>query len=102
MQLRSVSLDSEEGVHLFVCFEEFAAVARFDGVRLDVVGIHRIENDNVVVASVGCYGEAAGLVCEQLAVDVERGHEDHVCFVIVWCLFVFDHVIEHRGCLAVM
>ena len=77
-------------------------MARFYWVGLDVVGVDSIENDNVVVATVGCYGEAAGLIGEQLAFSFKHGHEDHVGFVIVGRLFVFDHVVEFWGCLSDM
>ena len=51
-------------------------MVRFDGIGFYAVCIHYIKNDDVVVATIGSYGEAASLVSEELAVDFGKGHED--------------------------
>ena len=35
-----------------VGFDDFGAMARFDGVRFDVVGIYCIENDDIVASAI--------------------------------------------------
>ena len=66
-----------------------------DWVCFDVVGIHSIEYHNIIVPAVGCDWESAHLVCEELPRYLNNGHENHVCFVIVGCLFVVVHVVDH-------
>ena len=58
-----------------------------------MVGIDCVENDNVIVASVRGDWEMPNLVFEHFALDVNHGHEHHVCFVIEWqLLWLFDGV----------
>jgi hypothetical protein len=58
--------------------EEFFLSAILDGNRRNKVGIVNVENDKVSVASVGCDGEAAGLVGEHHSSDVVDGHENKI------------------------
>ena len=74
-------------VNVGVGFDELSGVTRFDGVGFDVVGIDDVEDDVVVVTLTGCDWEATSLISEQLAVYLGNGHEHHVGFVVVWCLF---------------
>ena len=88
---------SEALIDFCVCFEEFAAVSGFYGIRFDEVRINCIKNDDVVVTAVGRDREATGLVGEQLSINFDGGHVDHVCFVVVWCLWVLSHMIRRSG-----
>ena len=88
MELGPKPLSAEKVVDVGVGFDELGVVTRFDGVEFDVVCIDNIEDDDVVISSIRCYREAPCLVCEELAVNFGNGHENHVGFVIVWCLFV--------------
>ena len=76
VELGSVAAGLKELVDFFISFQEFAAVSGFDGVRFYVVRIDGIEDDYVVVSSIRCDGEAAGLVGEQLSFNVHHCHED--------------------------
>ncbi len=70
-------------MHTHHCKHEgFSSVVCFDGVRFDVIYLNCVEYDNVFVASVRGNWETSHLVCEQWALDVNHGHEHHVCFVI--------------------
>jgi hypothetical protein len=62
---------------------------------LNVVGIHRIEYHNIIVTAIGCDWESVSLVCKELPHYLDNGHENHVCFVIVGCLFFLFHVVEY-------
>ena len=96
MELGTISSCAKKVVNVGVGFDELAAVTRFDGVGFDVVGIDDIEDDNVVVTSTGCDWEASSLISEQLAIYLGDGHEHHVGFVVVRCLFRWYHGIQ-RG-----
>ncbi len=68
MEFRTVPLDAEVFVDIVVRLEKLRPMARLDGIGLDEVCVDNIEQNNVVVSSVGRYGETAGLVGEQLSV----------------------------------
>ena len=93
MQLWSITADSEELVHFIVGLQNFGAVSRLDRIGFDVIWVHCVEDHNVIVAAVGSYGKTACLVGEELAFDVDHGHEDHVGFIVVRHLLLFDHVV---------
>ena len=64
MKLRSITSNAQILVYIGVGFEELGAMARFDGIGFYVVCVHYVENDDVVVATIGHYREAANLVGE--------------------------------------
>ena len=70
-------------------------MARLDGIGLDEVCVDNVEQNNVVVSSVGRDGETAGLVGEQLSLGFGDCHEHHVGFVILWSLFWFLHGVDN-------
>ncbi len=43
------------------------------------------------------YSKATSLIGEQLAFNVNHGHEDHVGFVVGGSLFMGDHVVGFLG-----
>ena len=92
----------EFDVDFSVGFDELSAVTRFDVVGFDVICIVDVEDDDVVVSTIGCHRETACLVCEELAVHFSDGHKNHVDFVVVWCLFVHIHCVHlvvNCGCI---
>ncbi len=58
--------------------KEFFLGVILDGNGSNKVGIVNVENDEVSVASVGCDGEAAGLVGEHCSGDVMDGPENKI------------------------
>ena len=87
----------KEVIYFGVGFDDFAAVSRFNGIQFYEIWVDAVEYHDVVVSTVRCDGEAASLIGEELSVYVDHGHEYHVCFVVVGCLWVLDHVIELYG-----
>ena len=52
VELWAITADFLEMINFGVGFDDFGAIARFDGVRFDVVGIYCIENDNIVASAI--------------------------------------------------
>ncbi len=75
---------------MFVCqlvgLKEFLFGLIFDGNRGCEVGIVDLEYDQVCKSLVGCYGEAASLISEELPSYVVKEHVDQVGLHIAWFL----------------
>ena len=97
MEFGAVTSDSEILIDFVVRFEKLGSMARLDGVGLDEVGVDNVEKNNVVVAFVGCDGESAGLIGEQLSLGFGDCHEYHVGFVVLWSLLGFFHGVDGIG-----
>ncbi len=52
VQLWVISMHAEICIYIIVSMKEFSPVPGLDGVGLDVVCIHCVKNDNIIVASV--------------------------------------------------
>ena len=94
VQLWAVAAYVEKCIHFIVGLHYFMSASRFDRICFYVVGIHGVENHNIVISAVGCDWESARLVSKELSRYLDQCHEYHVCFVIVGCLLVFVHVVE--------
>jgi hypothetical protein len=66
--------------------KEFLFVSIFDGDGGYEVGIVDVEYDQVCASLVGCYGEAASLICEEYLGYVVKEHVDQVGLHIAWFL----------------
>lgn len=53
VKLRTIASHSEVRIDVIVCLEKVGSVTRFDRVRLYVVAVDCIKDDDVAVASVG-------------------------------------------------
>ena len=86
VKLRSVSPDFKVGADIVVHLDKVGPVSRLDGVRLNVVVVCAVEDDNHTVAPVQCDGEITRLVAVQLACDVCSWHADVIGAVVERCL----------------
>ncbi len=50
-----------------------------DGNGTNCVAVVDIKDDNIGMAAVGCDGEVAGLINEEVAIDFVDGHENKFC-----------------------
>ncbi len=50
---------------------------------MNCIGVVDVEDNNLYMAAVGCDGEAAGLIGEEVAIDLVDGHEDKMCARVV-------------------
>ncbi len=50
-----------------------------DGNRAHCVVVVDVEDNNICIAAVGYDGEAAGLIGEEVAIDLVDGHENKMC-----------------------
>ncbi len=59
--------------------EKFFFQAILDENRANRVGVVDVEDNDICVAADGCDGEVAGLVGEEVAIDLVDGHENKMC-----------------------
>jgi hypothetical protein len=78
MQERFEAVESEPGVDLAICTEKLFFKAILDGNRENCIGVD-VEDNNMCMAIVGCDGEAANLISEEVAIDFVYGHENKMC-----------------------
>jgi hypothetical protein len=88
--------ESEPGVDLAIGTEKFLFHKFFNWNVTNCVGVVDIENDNICVAAVGHDGEAAGLISEEVAIDLVDGYENKVCAQVVGFLWDIFHGVREE------
>jgi hypothetical protein len=79
MQERFEAAESEPGVDFAICMEKLFFRPILEGNRANCIDIVDVDNNNICVAAVGCDGEVAGLISEEVAIDLVDGHENKMC-----------------------
>jgi hypothetical protein len=98
MEERFEAAESEPCVDLTIGTEKFFFQAILDGNRTNCIVVLDVEDNNVFIAMVGCDGELASLIGEEVAIDLVDGHENKMCVQVVELLRdIFHKVIKEVG-----
>ncbi len=72
-------MECEPGVDLTMCTKMIFFRAILDGNRSNRIGVEYVEDNNICVATVGCDGEVASMISEEVSIDFIDGHENKMC-----------------------
>ncbi len=99
MQERFEAAESEPGEDLAICMEKFLFQAILDGNGENHVSIVDVEDNTICVAAVGCDGEAASLIGEEVAIDLVSERENNLtaCLSVRLSVRLCKLIVE-RGC----
>ncbi len=78
-----VYAECEPGVDLAICMKKLFFRGILDRNGENHVGIEYVEDNNICMATVGRDGEAASLICEEVAIDFIDGNENKMCACVV-------------------